>query len=324
MEDGRPPLNLPLIKGENQKRNRVVTIILGGLLILAVILHFIKSGPASSAPLGKAGELNKVEIKNLSSGKSFLLLKKNDEWQVFFSTAENIRIPDGETGYFADVSKVKRLTGNLSELKFETVISEDEGRHFYYSVSTANALSLKVSSRREIPEIYIGKSGADWSHFYARFAAKPQIYLASGLIRGLITQNEDYYRERKIVSEDENDIKQLTVEEPGGKKYSVERSSSGWKFDGALVSPENFAEVSGFSREMQAAGFSESGFKEKIKITIEKIDGRSVSWSIGEKEENYYTAVRDGRIGVYKIPTEKAEKIFVFLDKNGAKRGGRF
>ena len=178
-------------------------------------------------------------------------------------------------------------------------------------------MALKVSCRKKIPEIYIGKKGADWAHFYARFAKKPEIYLASGMNRSLAAQTPRYYRERRIVNVSENGIKGLTIS-GSGKTYSVEKSSTGWKFSGK--EPAGFRSVEASCRQLTAMGFSAvKDFKGNIKIEIEKNDGSSVSWEMGKKEANVYTAKRDGRPDVYKIPTATAEKIIKFLGTNSAK-----
>jgi len=280
-------------------------------VIAAVAHHFVKKSPSEIKPFARAENIAVVKIENFEKGENLVISKETGQWMVGVASAV----------YFADSSKVERFINRLKELKFETVISGTKEKQFEYSVSSQNAISVLAGTRHNVslPEIYIGRQGADYAHFYARFKGKPLIYLASGFSRYEVTRTLKFFRDKKIADIPEGDIRAVSI---SGMEcsYAVERGTAGWIFPGDK--PENFDSVIQLCRSMSASDFSDAdlqNFKSLQNVNIKKVSGGIFQWHIGRKVENFYLAKRDDRNEIYKIPSANAEKIIKFLEKNSQK-----
>ncbi|MFH1352270.1 MAG: DUF4340 domain-containing protein [bacterium] len=291
------------------RKNFVVPAVFFVLVIAAAVHHFVKKTPSGIKPFGKVKEVLSIKITDFSKNENYTLIKEDGKWLV-----------DTSTSHIADALKVDNLSDKIQDLKFETVISETKEKHFEYSVSSQNAISISVRARNFAPsEVYIGKAGADYAHFYARFRKKPQVYLASGFSRYEVALPAEFFRDRKIADIPEEDIKSVSISD-NKLFYTVERSSAGWLFQGKK--PEGVDGAIQLCRAMSAFDFSDKGiqdFKPLQKIIIMKISGEIFEWHIGQKVENFYLAKRTGRNDIYKISSGQAEKIIKFLEKNSQK-----
>ena len=294
------------IQSRRMRKKFVIPAVFFVLILAAAVHHFVKKVPSGIKPFGKVKEVLSIKITDFLKNESYTLLKEDGEWLV-----------DTSTRYIADASKVENLADKILGLKFETVISETKGKHFEYSVSSQNAISISVGAQNVAPpEIYIGKNGADYAHFYARFKKKPQVYLASGFSRYEVARPAKFFRDRKIADIPENGIKSVSISD-SKHSYNVQRSSTGWVFQGKK--PENFDAVLQFCRSMSAFDFSDENFKSLQKINITQVSGKIFQWHIGQKVENFYLAKRTDRNDIYKISSTQAEKIVKFLEKNSLK-----
>lgn len=300
------------------KKNFIIPAIFFVLMIAAAVHYFIKKAPSEIKPFKRAKNITGVKIKNFEKGENLVISKENGQWMIGAASAT----------YFADSSKVERFINRLKKLKFETVISETKEKQFEYSVSSKNAISVLVGTHynMSLPEIYIGKPGADSAHFYARFKGKPRIYLASGFSRYEVTRTLRFFRDKKIADISEEDIKSISISGVGtdcNLSYKIERSSGGWKFPGDK--PGDFDDIMQLCRSMTASGFSDEKFERKFEIKIAGThsvgthSNVSLQWFIGRKIEDFYLAKRADRNEIYKISSAKAQKIIKFLEKNARK-----
>lgn len=292
------------------RKNFVVPAIFLVLVIAAGVHYFIKKAPSEIKPFKRVKNITVVEIKNFEKGENLVISKEAGQWMVGATSAT----------YFADSAKVERHINRLKELKFETVISGTKEKQFEYSVSSQNAISISVGAQNFAPaEIYIGKTGADYAHFYARFKGKSRIYLASGFSRYEVTRTLKFFRDKEIADISGEDIKSVSISDTE-RSYSVERSSAGWIFPGDK--PGDFDGAMQLCRSMSASGFSDEKFEREIEIKIKcrgESVGRLFQWFIGRKIENFYLAKRADRNEIYKISSADAEKIIKFLEKNSRK-----
>ncbi len=284
--------------------NRKLFLILGILVLLAVIHHFIKNASPVIKPFSKIKEVRMIEIENMASKDKFRLMKSPSGWEIIIST-----------NYPADSRRAKILSDEIKNLKFETVISFSEKKRFENALSSSSAIKLTVSDKKAV-SVLIGKQVFDRSHFYAGFENDKKSYLAGGLRRELLLTAADYYRNRRISSVKEEDTAVLKIKS-AKKTYSVSRSTEGWDFQGNM--PDDFYKIVSYCLNMSASGFYDFDFTPTHTIEITKRDGTSVTWKFGETQKQKFCARVAGKNGSYTIPTEKAEKIIKFLQKNGTK-----
>ncbi|MCD6312172.1 MAG: DUF4340 domain-containing protein [Elusimicrobia bacterium] len=284
--------------------NRKLSIVLGILILLAVTHHFFKNAPAGIMPFSKIREVRTIEIENMASKDKFRFIKSSCGWEIITST-----------NYPADLRRVRVLAAEIKKLKFETAISFSENKRFENNLSSSSAIKLTVSGKKAV-SVLIGKQAFDRNHFYAGFENDKKSYLAGGIRRELLLTGADYYRNRRLSSIKEEETSALKIS--GGKKtYSVLRSTSGWNFRGNM--PEDFYKVVSYCLNMASSGFYDKNFKATRTIEIIKRDGENFIWEFGETEKNKFCARVPGKNGAYTIPTDKAEKIITFLQKNGTK-----
>lgn len=284
--------------------NRKLSVILGILVLIAVIHHFIKNSSSGIKPFSKIKAARMIEIENMASGDKFRLMKSSSGWEIIIST-----------NYPADPRRARVLAAELNKLIFETVISFSENKRFENDLSSSSAIRLTVTGKKAVV-ILIGKPAFDRNHFYAGFENDKKSYLAGGIRRELLLTGADYYRNRRLSSIKEEDASLLKISS-GKKIYSVSRSSSGWNFKGAL--PEDFYKVISYCLNMAAPGFYDNNFAVTHTIEITTKDGEKITWEFGKTGKNKFCASVPGKNGGYIILAEKAEKIIKFLQKNGTK-----
>ena len=282
--------------------NRKLTAALGILVLIAVIHHFIKNSSSGIKPFSKIKEVRMIEMDNMETGDKFRLMKSPSGWEIIIST-----------NYPADSRRCRVLSAELKKLTFETVISLSRKKRFENALSSSSAIKLTVSGKKPV-SVLIGKQAFDRNHFYAGFENDEKSYLAGGIRRELLLTGADYYRNRRLASIKEKDTSFLKIS--GGKKtYSVSRSSAGWNFKGAM--PEDFYKAVSYCLNMTASGFYDDKFASTHRIEITKSDGMTFIWEFGKRGRDKFLARVPGENGSYIIPTEKAEKIIKFLQKNG-------
>ncbi|MEA2081256.1 MAG: DUF4340 domain-containing protein [Elusimicrobiota bacterium] len=281
--------------------NRRLSFILGILVLLAVIHHFIKNASPEITPFAKIKEIRVIEVENMASKDKFCFIKSTGGWEIITST-----------NYPAAFRRVRVLMAEIKKLKFETVISFSENKRFENDLSSSSAIKLTVTGKKAV-SILIGKQAFDRNHFYAGFENDEKSYLAGGLRKELLLTGADYYRNRILSSTKEEDTAILKIK--GGKKtYSVLRSSSGWNFRGNM--PEDFYKTIAYCLNMKSSGFYDKRFNATHTIEIVAKDGGKIVWEFGKTGKNKFCARVPGKNGGYIIPTEKAKKIIKFFKKN--------
>jgi len=284
--------------------NRKLSVILGILVLIAVIHHFIKNSLPGLKPFSKIKAARMIEIENMVSGEKFRLTKSPSGWEIVIST-----------NYPADLRRSRVLAAELKKLTFETVISFSETKRFENDLSSSSAIRLTATGKKAVV-VLIGKQAFDRNHFYAGFENDKKSYLAGGIRRELLLTGADYYRNRRLSSIKEDDASFLKISS-GKKIYSVLRSSSGWNFKGVL--PEDFYKTVSYCLNMTASGFYDDKFAATHTIEITTKDSENFVWEFGKMGKDKFCARVPGENGSYIIPTEKAEKIIKFLQKNAAK-----
>ncbi len=284
--------------------NRKLTAALGIFVLIAVIHHFIKNAASGIKPFSKIKKTRMIEIENMASGDKFRLIKSPSGWEIITST-----------NYPANSRRCRVLAAELKKLTFETVISLSRKKRFENALSSSSAIKLTVSGKKPV-SVLIGRQAFDRNHFYAGFENDEKSYLAGGIRRELLLTGADYYRNRRLASIKEEDATFLKIS--GGKKiYSVSRSSAGWNFKGVM--PKDFYKAVSYCLNMTASGFYDDNFASTHRVKITKSDGMTFVWEFEKKGKNKFCARVPGENGSYIIPTEKAEKIIKFLQKNGTK-----
>ncbi|MBA3065724.1 DUF4340 domain-containing protein [bacterium] len=288
--------------------NRKLSVILGILILLAVIHHFIKNSSSGIKPFANIKAARVIEVENMASKDKFCLIKSPAGWEIITST-----------NYPADSRRAESLANEIKNLKFETVISFSENKRFEHELSSAAAVKVSAGAffaGKKMVSVLVGKRAFDRNHFYAGFENDKKSYLAGGLRRELLLSPAEYYRNRRISKVAEEDAAVLKIKS-GKKIYEVSRSTSGWNFQGPAM--DDFYKAMSYCLNMGASDFYDTNFVPAYTIEITKKDGATVTWEFGEAEKNKFCARVPSSNGGYMISTEKAAAIIKFFQKHASK-----
>jgi len=280
---------------------RKLSVVLGILILIAVVHHYIQNAPAGIRPFSKIKDITAVEIENFQSGEKARIVRREGDWEIITST-----------NYPADSRRVRMLAGEIQNLKFENVISLSANKRFEHDLSSSSAIRLTAEGKKNV-SVLIGKQAFGRNHFYAGFENDDKSYLAGGIRRELVLTGADYYRKRHIASVREEDAVLLRVKS-GEKTYSLSRGESGWDFQSG--SPGDFYKFVSYCLNMTASGFYDAAFISTHEIEITKKDGSIIVWELGKVTEDKFCARVPGENGYYIVPSEKAENIIRFFQKN--------
>ncbi|MDO9513851.1 MAG: DUF4340 domain-containing protein [Elusimicrobiota bacterium] len=283
--------------------NRKLSVVLGILILIAVVHHYIQNAPAGIRPFSKIKDITAVEIENFQSGEKARLVRKEGDWEIIISTS-----------YPADSRRVKTLLGEIKNLKFENVISLSANKRFEHDISSSSAIRLTADGKKNA-SVLIGKQAFGRNHFYAGFENDDKSYIAGGIRRELVLTGAEYYRKRHIASVREEDASRLRITS-GEKIYSLSRDESGWDFQSG--SPGDFYKFISYCLNMTASGFYDTAFAPSHRIEITKKDGNIIVWEFGKVTKDKFCARVPGENGSYTVPSEKAEKIIQFFQKNAS------
>ena len=280
--------------------DRKLSVVLGVLLLLAVIHHFIRTSAPGIIPFSKVKNISSVSIENLPEGAGLSLVKREGAWEIITST-----------NFPADRGRVNNLLAGISNLQFESIISFSPEKRFENGLSTSSAIRLSASGRKKA-SVLIGRQAFGRNHFYAGFENDSKSYLAGGLRRDMILAGADYYRNRRVASVREEDAVRLRIE-GGGKSYSVSRGETGWDFDSEA--PKEFYDFVSACLNMSSTAFYDKDFAPSHRIEITKNDGSSLVWELGGDSNSGFFARVPGENGAYIIPAGRAGNIAAFFQK---------
>ncbi len=146
-------------------------------------------------PLEKIEKANKITIKK--ANEVITLKKENETWKV--------------NQFKADNEIVKNFLSNLNALTIDSLTSRNEKNYPMMEVNEEKgSLVTFFQGKNIISSFFVGKEGASFQDFYLRISGKKEVYLAKGEIKFFIEKTVDDWRDKKILSVQENQLKSLT------------------------------------------------------------------------------------------------------------------
>ena len=197
-------------------------------LFIVWIIYLYRLVPHEKAPFAKAAD--KAEQISLSQGNRALTLRRESgQWKVGLAS-----VPF----YAADADVIKPLLTNLKDLQVEDEISDRADRAADYDVTPETGFRVRLLDARQanLAEGIFGKQAPDMAHIYFRYADKPNVYLARGLIRGDLGRLEvNFWRSRQLIDIPETRIQGIVMEGKGFKTELVRASTDAWTLNGKPV-----------------------------------------------------------------------------------------
>ena len=177
------------------------------VIILAVIYFVIKGiepklerGEGSGFEAFTADGVSKIELIT-PGGQNDVTLVLDDVWEISFPIE-----------YAADEQSIERLLKTLTDMKFETIVSENPEKQDIFEISEETGSNIKLYKGDEVVlDFYTGKTDQTRMNTYIREAGSDKVYAVQGNISSMINRPVDQWRDKAIVNIPENDPQQLEV-----------------------------------------------------------------------------------------------------------------
>ena len=172
------------------KTIKSLLIIFVGLLAIAVGFHCLDKSSREKKSIVTADfnlsdftekTVEKVRIKKGNDEK--ILIKENESWKINGDEAS----PDKVSGFFS----------GLSEIKIKEIASKNVNNHKKFGITKDDAYLLAFTRNGEDAVFFIGKSSVSPDLFYIKKKGSKNVYLASGALRGLISQDASAWLKEK-------------------------------------------------------------------------------------------------------------------------------
>ena len=152
-------------------------------------------------------KLEKIELVIPASSVHYFFVKRTNTWVGILAGTP--------VEYLLDAKIVEsQLVSGIANIKLTDIVSENSEKYNQYQVDdTANGVIIKLyytGNEKQPGEAFIiGKPGFDNSSVYFRYFNKKEIWLAKGIIRQVLENNLDYWREKCIYKADQTQIESV-------------------------------------------------------------------------------------------------------------------
>ncbi len=195
---------------------------ISGTLCLVSIVYWAWQHRWNQYPLQKAVE-QADSWKVQRGGQSLQFLRQEKTWLV---SAGADRFP-------ADAEHVSQALEMLKTLNVENEISDRADRAAEFEVDAASGVQVEFfKGPQRLGGLVLGKPLAGMAQGYVRFPEKPNVFLASGMVRGwfasLALKN---WRSRVLWALKDDPIVSILIETPTSRTYLL-KSSNTWTCNG--------------------------------------------------------------------------------------------
>jgi len=154
------------------------------LLVLLLLVYFYRQVPHSQSPFSHSQD--DTTLVTLTQHARGVQLKKNGAtWTVQAISSAGSTVQATSVAWPADNDMVKTLLSGLQTVQLEDVISDRADRQGDFEVDEMHGLHVAAMGKSgTLSSGVFGKQAPDFTHLYFKFADRPQIYLARGIIRG--------------------------------------------------------------------------------------------------------------------------------------------
>jgi len=182
----------------DSKTIKSLLIIFVGLLVIAVGFNYLdKSSREKKSTVTADFDLSDFTEKTVEK----IRVKKGDDEKILTNKGELWKI----NGEEASSDKIGSFFGGLPEMKIKEVASKNIDNHKNFGITKDDAYLLAFTQNGEDKTFFIGKSGASPDLFYIKKKGSKNIYLVSGTLRGLISQDASaWLKEKSEEKEEEN------------------------------------------------------------------------------------------------------------------------
>jgi hypothetical protein len=216
--------------------------------------------------------------------------------------------------YRADEAVVSRVLRALEALELEDVVSTNPEKRSTFQVDDSSGTHVEVFAGDEsVLSVVVGKSSPDFSHTYVRQVDGDEVYRAVGVLTNNFNKRVDDWRDKTILSLDQENIAKVTLDYPKEKAQLVlARADTLWTLQVEGGQPEVADSLSvvnllrtasrlttvAFVSEADslALDFDTADFRVQVETDSEKHSVQFV-----EGEENKYYARKQGEETIFQL-----------------------
>ncbi len=183
----------------NSKTIKSLLIIFVGLLAIVVGFHYLNQS-SSESKFKTTADFNLADFTE-DSVKRFNI-KRGDEEKAFSYEGELWKI----NGEEALPEKIGAFFKSIAEVKIKEVASKNPDNHENFGISKEEVYILTFNQNGKDYVFFIGKSGSLPELFYIKKKGSRNIYLASGNLRSLISQEASQWIESEEEKEESKEL----------------------------------------------------------------------------------------------------------------------
>ncbi len=321
---------------------------IAAFVVLLLIVLLVRTDPYDSKieepknllPTIEKDKIEKIEI--VRETESVTLEKRNNGWVM-------TSLSDAK----ANESFVKTLLERMEKLEISHLISDNPDKHGSFEVDETGARLKLFAGGSELLSLIVGKNTADYSGSFVRLPDDNHVYATKGVIRSSIVRKPADWRDKTILSLNQDNIIKLTIDKLGkgenlvfAKETPATPPTEGqenaeaappaqpkWVVEGK---PEMDIDInrlrpllSGVSKLNWAEIVDEPGDpteyhldKPKARVSVLMADGSEFKLTLAEgKSDKDFWLIQEGQKPVYLIRKYQGDKFFKeigYFDKNAS------
>jgi hypothetical protein len=204
-----------------------------------------------------AGEVSEIAFRK--AGDTLVLARQSGAWTV--------------NGFPASARTVQTFLGALTDSTVRSeLVAQSRASHQRLGVDSVTGKRLTISAAGKAAlDLWFGNRGPDFEGFYVRPEGSDIVYLLRGQFAELTVQGVPEWRDKEIAAVVADSVGQVEVAR-GGKKWSLVRNGTAWKFTGGAADSTKVARFLLQFTGLRAAGFPEP--QELDSIHFERPDRR--------------------------------------------------
>ena len=299
-------------------KKTIVSLVLlaasAGLAAIAAGTSGPELGPPFAVPAFDADSITGITVEG---GKYPVELSKVDgSWWV---------LPDKVP---ADDKVIETAIGKANDLEVGTVRSSNPELQSDLGVSDDGMKVILKAGDQTVFSFFLGNDTADKKGNFIRRIGARDVYATNGRIRTNFEKDKKYWRRRKVVDVDRDQITGLTIERDG-KAYSFAKSDDGWAFAETPADlPANYrldstsiAAIAGGLAGLTAKDFADGKTEEEtglkpphIVVTAAGGFGDPIRLLIGGRADKDYYVKRADEPWIYQVAEYNGRRVDVDVD----------
>lgn len=215
----------------NLKSNITLSAVLG-ILVLLLLYTYIGDGGRKERSFKK--DLFTIDTSKVSeiliypkslNGKEVKIQKKNNEWAMQLENNSIAKVPN---------IKINNLINLLLKAKPKRLAAKSKDKWNEYKVDEKATRVKLMEGNDEVLNLVLGKFSFQQPrqmNSFVRLFDDVNVYEVEGMLEMAFNQNQNYFRDNKILNENKNNWNSLTFNYPNSS-FTLKNNEGVWNIDG--------------------------------------------------------------------------------------------